>query len=536
MPEFSLPCLFESQVSLATRAYYQIGGTARFLAHPATPAELADLLLWNNDHRLPLALMGKGSNILFSDTEFPGIVISLDRMQRMFWLSTDELFCEAGADNTLIAEELLNCGRGDGEWLFRLPGQIGSTVRMNARCFGGEISNITAGILTVSISGELRWQTPDEVFQGYKHTSLMDNHEIVVAVVLRFPQTRPLQDIKHLMQGYEEERTKKHHFDFPSCGSTFKNNYTAGRSSGSIFEELGFKGKHEGGAMVSEHHANFIYNRDGATANDVLRLAAKMRTAAIEQAGIQLDLEVQCIGLFDHELLASCGISYTRDPHNPSKGWTGLLWHPTDDPDTPLFPRILLHGPLVGYNGLDREFPSGAFIKVEQLLHLKDAIANPESPFLRWTTTQSNNSTLFSIKSPSALPAGTFIDGLWQYGVSELFIAHNESCSGYLEFEITPEGNWVALRFDGPRTRANGYEVLSAEPWKKDLRMVHGEGYFGMEFSYKLLQPFMHNEILELQCCASSGRGEYGLFPWWEPSSAPADFHQPAHFYHIRLL
>ena len=184
MAELSMPCAFESKVSLALRTYYGIGGIARFLAHPRTPAELADLLLWNREHCLPLALMGKGSNILFSDTFFPGVVISLDCMQRICWISDDELFCEAGADNTLIAEELLQCCRAGGEWLFRLPGTIGSTVRMNARCFGGEISAVTAGIQTVSLDGRLRWQTSDEVFHGYKHTSLMDNPEIVVAVVV----------------------------------------------------------------------------------------------------------------------------------------------------------------------------------------------------------------------------------------------------------------------------------------------------------------------------------------------------------------
>ena len=95
MPALSLPCFYESEVSLATRTYFGIGGTARFLAHPSTPRELAELLFWNRDHNLPLALMGQGSNILFSDTAFPGIVITLDRMQSLFWLSDDDLFCEA---------------------------------------------------------------------------------------------------------------------------------------------------------------------------------------------------------------------------------------------------------------------------------------------------------------------------------------------------------------------------------------------------------------------------------------------------------
>ena len=542
MSELSLPCRFESNVSLASRAYYGIGGTARFLAHPQTPAEIADLLEWNREHRLPLALMGKGSNILFSDTFFPGVVISLDCMRRIFWISDDELFCEAGTDNTLIADELLSCCRAGGEWLFRLPGTIGSTVRMNARCFGGEISEVTAGIQTVSLDGRLRWQTPDEVFHGYKHTSLMDYPEIVVAVVLRFPQSGSAEEIKGLMHRYEEERTKKHHFDFPSCGSTFKNNYASGRSSGTIFEELGFKGRQEGGAMVSEHHANFIFNMGGATATDVLRLAEQMKTAALEQAGVQLDLEVQCIGLFDGNLLEACGVKSVADVHDPSKGWAGLLWLPqqemNNNAENPaqLFPEVLLQGLLLAYNCVDnREWLSGGFVAVEQLLSIQEAIAAPDASFLRWTTSN-DNPALFSLKPPSTLPAGTFTDGLWRYGVSELFIAHTDSVVGYLEFEMTPEGHWVALQFDTPRRRARGQTVLSAEPWMGQVRMVMSDRSFGMEFSYKLLEPFLNGQRIALQCCASTGRGKYGLFPWWEASSAPADFHQPERFYTIALL
>jgi UDP-N-acetylmuramate dehydrogenase len=70
----------------------------------------------------------------------------------------------------------------------------------------------------------------------------------------------------------------------------------------------------------------------------------------------------------------------------------------------------------------------------------------------------------------------------------------------------------------------------------EQIRIVMGEGCFGMEFTYKLLQPFMNGQSIALQCCVSSGRGEYGLFPWWEASMAPADFHQPERFYKITLL
>ncbi len=537
--DFTIPPAVSEHLSLAEKGYYGIGGNARYFAEPGSLAELADILLWSVGQRLPLALMGRGSNILFSDADFAGVVISLGRMERMHWLSDDELFCEAGVENSRIAEELLRAGRGGGEWLYRLPGQIGATVRMNARCFGGEVSAITAAVLTLSVEGCLRWRLPEEIFYGYKHTALMESPEIVVAALLRFPHTRPEEETRALMEGHEGERDAKHHFDFPSCGSTFKNNYAVGRSSGSIFEELGFKGESEGGAMVSPHHANFIYNRGGATARDVLTLAARMKDAALAEAGAQLDLEVQCIGLFDADLLASCGVSSAADTRDPSKGWVGLLWNPQEEGAAPtqeaLFPRVLMQGPLLGYSALNREFPAGALVAVEQLRSLEDATLNPQAPFLRWTT-RSSDPVIFAVKPPATIPAGSFLDGLWNYGVSELFIASVVPGGGYLEFELTPEGHWVALRFDAPRKRAKGFEQLSAEPWQKVVQKVQCEGDFGMEFSWELLQPFVKGEMLALQCSASSGSGELALFPWWNHAPLPADFHQPERFFKIRLL
>ncbi len=535
----TLPPAVSEHLSLAGRGYYGIGGIARYFAEPLSLAELADILLWSVGQRLPIALMGSGSNILFSDDDFSGVVISLGRMECFFWLSDDELLCEAGVENSHIAEELLRAGKGGGEWLYRLPGQIGATVRMNARCFGGEVSAITAAVLTLSVEGCLRWRLPEEIFYGYKHTALMEKPEIVVAALLRFSHARPEQEIKALMEGHEGEREAKHHFDFPSCGSTFKNNYAVGRSSGSIFEELGFKGMAEGGAMVSPHHANFIYNSGGATAREVLTLAARMQHAALAEVGAQLDLEVQCIGLFDGDLLASCGVAFASDTLDSSKGWAGLLWNPQGEgalaTQESLFPRVLMQGPLVGYSCLEREFPAGALVVVEQLRSLEDAAFNPQAPFLRWTT-RSGDPAFFAVKPPSTIPAGSFTDGLWNYGVSELFIASVVPGGGYLEFELTPASHWVALRFDAPRKRAKGFEALSAEPWLQAVHKVEGEGRFGMEFSWELLRPFVKGDILALQCSASSGRGEFALFPWWHQAPLPADFHQPERFFQIRLL
>ncbi len=534
MADLSLPCPFLSNVDLAARAYYGIGGKARYLALPESPVQLLALLHWNRQAGLPLALMGSGTNIVFSDEPFPGIVISLISMQRVFWISESELFCEAGAENTAVAEKLLASSRGGGEWLYKLPGQIGAAVRMNARCFGGELSRITSGLLVASLDSHLLWRSPEETFLGYKQTSLMASPEIVAGVVLRFPDECAPAEIRRLMLGHEEERSLKHHFDFPSCGSTFKNNYDAGRSSGSIFEELGFKGASEGGASVSMHHANFIFNKGGSSARDVLALAARMRAAALEQCGVELELEVECIGLFDRALLDSCGVRYREASNDPARGWAGLLAIPDGAESAeaePILPATLLKGPLVGYYGREREFPAGFTVEIEQLRSLEEAEADPAAPFLRWST-RYDRSTGFEVKPPTTFPSGSFVDTLWNYGVSELFVGTR---AGYLELEMTPEGQWVALRFDAPRVRNSGHQMLSEDPWRGHLCHLRDGSSFGMELSWELIKPFVEQGVIHLQCCGSSGRGEYGLFPWWSHNDAPPDFHQPERFAGVRL-
>ncbi|MBV5327878.1 MAG: UDP-N-acetylmuramate dehydrogenase [Chlorobium sp.] len=538
MENLSLPCPFLNNVHLSEKTYYQIGGKARFFALPESVRHIGDLLCWNRIHQFPLALMGMGSNTLFSSEPFEGIVISFENMNRMFWISEHELFCEAGVENGAISEELLNKERGGGEWLYRLPGQIGSTVRMNARCFGGEIADVTSGIMTASISGALRWHRPDEVFLGYKNTSIMDRSEIVVAVVLSFSAVKKHDEIQDLMESFEKERFDKHHFDYPSCGSTFKNNYEVGQSSGRIFEALGFKGVREGGAQVSPYHANFIYNTGGATSSDVLRLAAKMKTVAATAIPAKLDLEVQCIGLHPKILLEACGVPFVPDRVDDEMGWAGMFWLPhAEEAKSTLHdhhPELLLYGPLTNYSDESLSFPGGLFVSVEQLLSLDDAVCDPEQPFLRWSTI-AVDASVFARLPGAAIGDNGFTDELWQYSVSELFLGHGEAEKEYVEFEMTPDGGWVALKFSHRRKRANGFEIPVQEPWERHTTRFHDPNRFGMTFSYSLLEPFIVDRTLAMQCAASIGESRYGLFPWWKSPIGTPDFHQPDRYYRVQL-
>lgn len=528
-PFFSCP--FQERASLASTGYYAIGGEARWLVQPRSVGELAAAIERCRRLSLPVIVAGKGSNMLFSDDGFPGAVISLDAMNRMFRVSETFFFCEAGVENSAVAVMLRQAGRCGGEWLYRLPGTIGATVRMNGRCYGREISAVTKSVVTVALDGTVRWRTNDEVFLGYKQTSLMRSPEIVVGAILAFPDEDTTEAIDTRMQSFGDDRDSKHQFDYPSCGSVFKNSYQAGKPSGQIFDALGFRGRREGGAQVSLHHANFIFNTGGAKAVDVLRLAAAMRTEALEKTGAELELELQCAGLFESSLLDAAGVVSTPDPSRPGYAWTGLLRFSDDHAGA--FPRVVLEGPMTDYGCRDGGFPPGIAVRVEQLDSVAEAVVNPEKAFLRWTTVDISGA-VFS-RFPDA-PQGSFVDRLWEESVSELFISNGRGKeSAYLEFEMTPAGHWLALGFQSVRRRAPEHEIPSNEFWRGKLYPFTQGNEFGMELSFALVEPFICDGHLSVQCCASPGDGRYGLFPWWYGDGKP-DFHQPDRFCPLRLV
>lgn len=535
------PCRFEEDVPLSARAYYGIGGRARFMVFPTSPAECAALLRWNRRQSLPLVVLGSGTNTLFSDLDFPGTVLCLEGMQGIRSVGPLELFVEAGVENTVLAEELLRLGITGGEWLYRLPGRIGGTLRMNARCFGGEISSVAAGVHVLSPDGAMRFLKPEELFLGYKETSLMHAPAVVLGALLRFPGHDGPDAIEGRMHAHLEERLRKHHFDFPSCGSVFRNNYDAGRSSGMIFEELGCKSMREGGAAVSRHHANFIFNEGGAQAADVLTLAGRMRAMALERAGVPLELELECVGRFPKALLEQCGVACTPDPEEPEMAWVGLFERPgaAQEQTRHPMPRTVLEGPLSAYPAPSMAFPPGVAVRIEQLRSLSKAPLDPDGPFLKWSTA---SPLPREFRTPPSTGAGdsSFMDGLWEYGVSELFIGGGGGSGPYLEFEASPAGRWLAIRFDGPRRRAAGHDRPAEELWEGVGTDFAADG-ISMTFSYRLLEPFIERlpeggGLLPLQCAASSGTGRLGQLPWWNDAPEPPDFHCPERFFPAGLV
>ena len=435
----------ESNISLKEKSYYKMGGVARYFALPKNLPEIAQTIAFAKTHALPIAILGSGSNCVFSDEYFDGIVIALEKLSAWWWETDDILFAECGVTNTEIAEICLEQERKDASWMYRMPGQIGASVRMNARCYGGEMSKIVKEILTIDPNGHFNYHNAKKILIGYKNTLLMNKPEIVVGVRFCFPNIGTHEEILSHMKACETDRHTKQHFLFPSCGSTFKNNYEYGKPSGRIFDELGLKGTQKGDAEVSAYHGNFVWNKKLAKTNDMLNLAAFMRMQAQERLAVELNLEVQPIGSFERDVFEACGMK-NAGPYvqNGDKYLTGLFYNPDLTAGSKSFPTTVFSSFFMNYFHKKNSNLPQIYVEILQLQSLETAQQNSRTPFLRWTTICDENYKEYFHFIPKSMED---CKKLWEFSVSEIFLAHPTQ-SRYLECEMTPYGHLLTLQFE----------------------------------------------------------------------------------------
>lgn len=298
-----------SDMQLKEKSYYQTGGTCDLLVSPTSIEELANAMAQIHRDRIPCFFLGAGSNSLIMDDHWPGAVVLFERLNRID-IKDNRISVESGVENTLLAEKCLEASLAGCDWMYYLPGQLGATVRMNARCYGGEISQIVTSVTAVTPGGDIKQYTNEGIFKGYKDTLFMTNGEIIAEVDIDLRQEGQDQ-IRSRMAFCRSDREKKHQFAFPSCGCVFKNDYAAGVPSGMLLEKAGVRGLSTEQVEISPWHANFVFNR-GATARHILEMTLQMRESVYDRFGVWLAFEMEILGLLPDDLKHR--VSETRKP------------------------------------------------------------------------------------------------------------------------------------------------------------------------------------------------------------------------------
>ncbi len=282
---------------LASRTSFKIGGRAALLAEPQDSDSLAELLKSAQAAGIPYFILGGGTNVLFSDAGFDGIVVSTKKLSDIASQAQDggKTIIRAAAGESVAA--LVSFAEREGltglEEFAGLPGTVGGAVYMNARCFEKEISNVAAKITWLENAGT--FIVKSAVFSpsdwDYKKSPFTGTGRVVLSAEF-IVQKGDKASIAQKAAAFIQERKDKGHYKAPCAGSVFKNNRAFGRPTGKIIDELGLKGERRGGAQIAPFHGNIIINAGGASSADVRALVDLCKARAKEKFGIELEEEI----------------------------------------------------------------------------------------------------------------------------------------------------------------------------------------------------------------------------------------------------
>ncbi|NTW45500.1 MAG: UDP-N-acetylmuramate dehydrogenase [Candidatus Moranbacteria bacterium] len=311
---------FRSNVPLAHYTTFRIGGPAKLYAEVSDASELSLGYERAAKDHLPVYVFSGGSNILFSDEGFPGLILRLtDGGFRI--LDAGLVSVGAGRKLNELVTECCKSGLSGLERLAGIPGSVGGAIRGNAGAFGADTGSVVASVKALDTrTGMVREYQREECVFGYRE-SLFKRHPELVVLSAEF-RLGTGADPKALLwkaESVRREREEKHSQDAFSAGSFFMNPVVLDerlreefrRDSGKepkderlpagwIIDQVGLRGRIIGHAKVSEQHPNYIVNTGGATAAEVLTLVSIVKQKVRDELDIQLQAEVQLVG-FGHE-------------------------------------------------------------------------------------------------------------------------------------------------------------------------------------------------------------------------------------------
>lgn len=278
---------------------FKAGGAAALLVEVKSVAQLKEVLELVCEKNAPHMILGNGSNTLFKDSGYDGVVITLSQDFADVYVEESEdgkYAVTAGASVLLsvLAKTLLKESLTGFEFASGIPGSLGGALFMNAGAYGGEMKQIVKCVRAVSPDGlEERVFSVEEMDFGYRHSALEKNGYIAVEAVLELVKGDKEQ-IAAEMKELATKRNSKQPVNYPSAGSTFKR--PEGHFAGKLIEDAGLKGVTVGGAQVSTLHSGFVINKGDATATDILDLIALVQNRVYDETGIMLEPEVRIIG------------------------------------------------------------------------------------------------------------------------------------------------------------------------------------------------------------------------------------------------
>ena len=268
---------------------FKIKGKADIVLLPESVEDLKDMLHLCRTKNYNHALIGNGSNILFNNGIYRGVLITT-RLLKSVKISGDTMYCECGVPLPLAAAKALNSNLSGLEKLGGIPGTLGGALVMNAGAYGSEIKDVLVSVCVYDKNDKVYDLTPEELDMSYRHTIIKERELTVLSCILKLHEDDH-ETIKRIMDTCKSKRISSQPLEYPSAGSIFKkgDEYYPGK----LIDDLGLKGFSIGGATISEKHANFIVNKDNSTAEDVQNLILYIQKQVYDKYNVNLKTEVE---------------------------------------------------------------------------------------------------------------------------------------------------------------------------------------------------------------------------------------------------
>lgn len=277
---------------LSLHTMTRMGGVADLFVTPETEDQAAFVVQYAYKNKIPLLLIGNGSNMVVRDGGVRGIVLRLEKLNKVT-INGNRVIAECGADIIDVSKAVAKESLTGLEFACGIPGSIGGAMAMNAGAYGGEIQDVIYQSTVLTPSGEKLILSKEDLELGYRKSIVTKKGYYVLSSEFEL-QKGIQEEIDAKIADLTFQRESKQPLEYPSAGSVFKR--PPGNFAGKLIQDSGLQGKGFGGAEVSMKHAGFIVNKNNATATDYINTIEMVKKIVKENFGVELELEVKIVG------------------------------------------------------------------------------------------------------------------------------------------------------------------------------------------------------------------------------------------------
>ncbi len=281
--------IVETKHPLAKETWYGLGGPADYFIKPQDTEQLALVVKRCNENKVPIYVLGYGSNLLVCDEGVRGAVIQLksDNFSQITFVK-EQVIAGAGVELSRLVLTCAKKGLSGLEPLTGIPGSVGGAVRMNSGGNFGDIGTVVESVTLMDKDGKVSEKKKPELQFDYRQTNI--TAKFILEAKINMTAGDPEQITKTIKENWVYKKNNQP-LNTINSGCIFKN--PRGLSAGAMIDRTGLKGLQIGGAVVSEKHANFFIAQKGCTSRDVMRLIETVKEKVQKQFNVELELEIE---------------------------------------------------------------------------------------------------------------------------------------------------------------------------------------------------------------------------------------------------